>query len=1054
MNKLRITVFGLLLCFSVILSAQNSRIAVKDTIIDGKVHPDFRIDNMGYWKKMAELGLVKVAPKKAFLQPVYTSTKINATFVKTEDSPDVLIVDDANVTQSENSIFVSPITNEVVLNSNNSTPYPASSVYGANHHTTNDGGETWGGSIYGSAGGNSGDPAALVGLSGRMFNGHIHSNSGQGVAYSDNNGVSWTEVLVAPAPSGYGNMLDKNHLWIDNSTSSPFEGNLYDAWTAFGGPNDYEIELARSTDGGVSWSTPINISSAVNAGSHCQGVNLKTGPNGEVYAVWAIYDNWYGNGDEEALGFAKSSNGGQSFDPATRILSNIRGIRTSGTSKNMRVNSFPSMDVDISGGQYNGNIYVVWANIGVPGINTGNDIDVYIIRSEDQGQTWSIPIRVNQDPVNLGNEHFFPWITCDPVTGVLSIVFYDDRNVGGNQLEVFAANSYDGGETWEDFKISDVSFTPAPISGLATDYFGDYLGISARDGKVFPCWTDNRTGVALTYTSPYETIPSGQPYIIYNGHQINDATANNNGMLDFGESVSLSVQMINIGDSLGKDLDLVLQSNSPYIEIFDSIGSIDSLYSGDSILLMDEFSFKVSDTVPGNKSIPFIISASDMNYEWNKGFSIEAHAPLLNVEQIQTNIIQGNGDAFMDPGETVEAVLPTKNIGNYNAEDSKTSLFSTSPFILISENFDSLGLIEPDEIKSSSFLFTIDSNATPNHYFDLIYKMKTGNYTTYQVFFMSIGNVQVDEDFETGDFNKFEWAFGGNAPWEIDSVNNFEGSYCAKSGSILDNQSTELIINIESFADDTLSFYRKISSEASYDFLEFYIDGVKMEEWSGFSSWQKFSYPVNAGSHQFKWRYFKDVFVSSGDDCGYIDMIEFPPIKSIDIPLQVNAIAVDTFIRAGEYTQLYAMPIGGSGTYTIQWSPDSTITNAEIYNPYAFPSVNTTYEVFVNDGDTLASDSVIIEINSIGLKRLWPSASVKVYPNPFTSSFFIELLETMDTDEVIIINNRGKCVKKIDNNHFYSNKLKVNTEGLENGIYYLIINSNNKIFVNKLIKIK
>ena len=44
--------------------------------------------------------------------------------------------------------------------------------------------------------------------------------------------------------------------------------------------------------------------------------------------------------------------------------------------------------VDISGGSRDGDIYIVWANIGVPGVNTGPDIDGYMIRSEDGGESW------------------------------------------------------------------------------------------------------------------------------------------------------------------------------------------------------------------------------------------------------------------------------------------------------------------------------------------------------------------------------------------------------------------------------------------------------------------------------------------------------------------------------------------------------------------------------------------------------------------------------------------------------------------------------------------
>lgn len=470
---------------------------------------DTRIWSQSYWLKMAQLGFVEVAPKVPQKKAFYSSSRIDAPGILTKDSPDVPVTTITNTTQSENSVFVHPLDNNTVLNSNNSTDWVGGYVYtlyGADALFTKDGGTTWGGQITGAGGTNSGDPATAIGLNGRWYVGYVAATYDQGVAYSTDAGTTWTHVLAA----GGGYVLDKNHLWIDNSPASSYEGDLYSAWTNFqGGSNDSEIEIVRSTNDGISWSSPINISSGVSAGSHNQGVNIQTGPNGEVYAVWTIYDSW--PSDETALGLAKSTNGGASYATAARIITNIRGIRSSYTSKNMRVNSFPVMAVDISGGAYNGHIYVVWANIGVPGINTGSDIDVYMIKSTNGGSIWSSPVKVNQDPSGLGKEHFFPWINCDPETGDLHVIFYDDRNVSSSDCETFVATSTDGGATWTDFKVSDVSFTPSPIPGLASGYFGDYLGISARGGKVYPAWTDNRDGRAMTYVSPFAMEQENNP---------------------------------------------------------------------------------------------------------------------------------------------------------------------------------------------------------------------------------------------------------------------------------------------------------------------------------------------------------------------------------------------------------------------------------------------------------------------------------------------------------------------------------------------------------------
>ena len=458
------------------------------------------IDNLGYWKAAAERGLTMPNPQRSATPATFTGSEIRAVSVFTDDSPDVVLIT-GSTSQSENSVFLNPNDDDNPLNSNNSTNQPSGGItlYGADYLYSFDGGESWSGSMNGAGGTNQGDPTTAIGLNGRYYIGFINNGMGQSISYSDDQGSTWTPKTVS---AGGGNTLDKNHLWIDNSTTSPYEGNLYDAWTPFGGGNDSEIELSRSSDDGLTWSAPMKVSAGANAGYLCQGVNIQTGPNGEVYVVFCIYDNW--PSDEDAIGMARSFDGGQTWE-SFRIIDNIRGIRSSGTGKDMRVNAFPVMAVDISTGSNRGNIYVTWTNSGVPGINSGNDVDVYMIRSEDNGTTWSAPIRVNQDPSGQGKKHYFGWITSDPASGTLSMIFYDDRNVSGSQVEVFCANSYDAGDTWEDFKVSDVAFSPSPIPGLASQYFGDYIGISARNGKVYPVWTDNRTGTALTYTSPYQT---------------------------------------------------------------------------------------------------------------------------------------------------------------------------------------------------------------------------------------------------------------------------------------------------------------------------------------------------------------------------------------------------------------------------------------------------------------------------------------------------------------------------------------------------------------------
>ena len=456
---------------------------------------DTRIDNIHYWVKMAEKGLTPFNPDVKVKTAIYTGSRITALSVRTEDSPDVPVTE-INSTQSENSVFLHPAFVETVLNSNNSTSWPVEELYGSDDLHSFDGGETWEGSVEGAGGDNRGDPTTAIGLNGRWYINYISPAGGQGISYSDDEGETWATQIIAPNP---GEAADKNHMWIDNSPKSTFEGSLYAAWTDFGGPNYGNIALSYSNDNAENWSPIANISSET-GGLH-QGVHIQTGPEGQVYAFFSIYDD-QSKGGMNAIGMSRSVDGGENWT-TIRIIENIRGARESSLIKGIRANDFPVSAVDISEGIYKGNLYVTWANIGYPGENTGFDIDIYMIRSENEGLSWSDPIRINQDPAGEEKIHFFPWITCDPTTGSLSAIFYDDRNVGESELETWCANSMDAGNTWEDFKVSDVSFTPSPIPGLASNYMGDYLGIAARDGYVYPTFTDNRSGAAMTYCSPY-----------------------------------------------------------------------------------------------------------------------------------------------------------------------------------------------------------------------------------------------------------------------------------------------------------------------------------------------------------------------------------------------------------------------------------------------------------------------------------------------------------------------------------------------------------------------
>ena len=146
-------------------------------------------------------------------------------------------------------------------------------------------------------------------------------------------------------------------------------------------------------------------------------------------------------------------------------------------------------------------------------------------------------------------------------------------------------------------------------------------------------------------------------------------------------------------------------------------------------------------------------------------------------------------------------------------------------------------------------------------------------------FIFSVGNVA--EDWEAGDFSKFDWVNNSNNPWSIVTESPYEGNYCAKSGNIGNNASSILSITLDVYSEGEISFYRKVSSESGYDVLFFFIDNIEQGEWSGEVSWGKERYTLMPGQHELKWTYNKDESVNSGSDCAWIDYIVFPPTEVI-----------------------------------------------------------------------------------------------------------------------------------------------------------------------------
>jgi len=139
------------------------------------------------------------------------------------------------------------------------------------------------------------------------------------------------------------------------------------------------------------------------------------------------------------------------------------------------------------------------------------------------------------------------------------------------------------------------------------------------------------------------------------------------------------------------------------------------------------------------------------------------------------------------------------------------------------------------------------------------------------ILFTNICNASISDALDT----TLIFGTGGDADWFNQTLTSYYDGDAAQSGDINNNQESWMETTVT--GPGALSFYWKVSSEANYDFLEFYIDGSRQNLISGSVDWQQMGYAISSGSHNLEWRYTKDNSVSSGSDCGWVDKVEWTP---------------------------------------------------------------------------------------------------------------------------------------------------------------------------------
>jgi hypothetical protein len=267
---------------------------------------------------------------------------------------------------------------------------------------------------------------------------------------------------------------DKGQTWsaitsIQSAPDKPWAAGGTEAGTLFvswlGNPGG----IKRSTDYGMTWG-PVQ-----STGNIVHGTGITPSTTGLLHVPYNL------DSSRNQLRYLRSKDNGMTYEMPRDLLPDMG---TFCFQCNPRQHPIVGSASDPTG-KY---VAMTWASKMTGG--EGDD-DVWVLYSSDGGDTWSKPIRVNDN--KTASRQFESWVAVDKY-GRVHVAWTDYRD--GGQNETWYARSADPTKGFEP----NIQVTDGHGSG-STDFLGDYKGIAVQGADVLVVWQDTRRDSGDIYFS-------------------------------------------------------------------------------------------------------------------------------------------------------------------------------------------------------------------------------------------------------------------------------------------------------------------------------------------------------------------------------------------------------------------------------------------------------------------------------------------------------------------------------------------------------------------------
>ena len=308
----------------------------------------------------------------------------------------------------------------------------------------------------------------------------------------------------------------------------------------------------------------------------------------------------------------------------------------------------PPMDgqdemIDILIDSYTNNIKRTFGGITVNGIM--HMIDEYGNDGSEMADTWTI----FGDPSLL--------VRTKTPTGLV-ITAVPDQIIGTNSIVVTGDNDAFVSLTKENVIIA----TGKIEGGTVTLEFDNLIDLT-------PLTLTATAFNKVTYIDEINVIPT-TPYVIKDNVIVNDATENNNGTLEYGETANLNVQLKNVSETFDAfEVNAELMTTDTNLQITDSDETYGTIEKDTVSLIDDAFQVEVETDIVDQTQVELTLQVtgkdiSDNPYTWNSKVYFTLNAPKIEIGELIVDDSSGDNDGILDPGETAILKLEVENTGH------------------------------------------------------------------------------------------------------------------------------------------------------------------------------------------------------------------------------------------------------------------------------------------------------------------------------------------------------------------------------------------------------